>query len=180
MAPLWLQHWSMLYLLLWNSFRPLIGVYMCRGKACRPANTYWDSRFAGHYYCSEVCSVLWVKRLIIRDVTDRVSCSEVGCVCQNPCDDRRHLEIWSDRKRCDRLPNFIVIGPQKTGSLWLACISVRLPNFIVIGPQKTGSLWLASISATVSPPDYSIPNIAATMNLLYTSSISAAVLSTLG
>jgi len=146
MAPLWLQHWSMLYLLLWNSFRPLIGVYMCRGKACRPAN-YWDSRCAGHYYCSEVCSVLWVKRLIIRDVTDRVSCSEVGCVCQNPCDDRRHLEIWSDRKRCD-----------------------RLPNFIVIGPQKTGSLWLASISATVSPPDYSIPNIAATMNLLYTSS----------
>ena len=34
----------------------------------------------------------------------------------DPCQDRRHQEIWSESKSCDRLPNFLVIGPQKTGT----------------------------------------------------------------
>lgn len=34
---------------------------------------------------------------------------------QNPCDDKRHRDIWSKEKTCDRLPKFLVIGPQKTG-----------------------------------------------------------------
>lgn len=34
---------------------------------------------------------------------------------QNPCDDKRHKDIWSKEKTCDRLPKFMVIGPQKTG-----------------------------------------------------------------
>jgi len=29
--------------------------------------------------------------------------------------DKRHLEIWSKEKSCDQLPNFVVVGPQKTG-----------------------------------------------------------------
>ncbi|CAL1533532.1 unnamed protein product, partial [Lymnaea stagnalis] len=33
----------------------------------------------------------------------------------NPCDYNRHLSIWPDNKTCDRLPHFIVVGPQKTG-----------------------------------------------------------------
>lgn len=36
---------------------------------------------------------------------------------QNPCDDKRHKDIWSKEKTCDRLPKFMVIGPQKTGKL---------------------------------------------------------------
>lgn len=35
---------------------------------------------------------------------------------RNPCDDHRHLEIWSDLKSCERLPHFLVVGPQKTGT----------------------------------------------------------------
>lgn len=35
---------------------------------------------------------------------------------QNPCDDRRHKDIWSREKTCSHLPNFLVIGPQKTGT----------------------------------------------------------------
>ncbi|XP_041116909.1 bifunctional heparan sulfate N-deacetylase/N-sulfotransferase 2-like isoform X2 [Polyodon spathula] len=35
---------------------------------------------------------------------------------QNPCDDKRHKDIWSKEKTCDRLPKFLVIGPQKTGT----------------------------------------------------------------
>ncbi|XP_078284665.1 LOW QUALITY PROTEIN: bifunctional heparan sulfate N-deacetylase/N-sulfotransferase 2 [Rhinoraja longicauda] len=35
---------------------------------------------------------------------------------QNPCDDRRHKDIWSKEKTCDRLPKFLIIGPQKTGT----------------------------------------------------------------
>ncbi|CAG0888422.1 unnamed protein product [Darwinula stevensoni] len=34
----------------------------------------------------------------------------------NPCQDKRHLEIWSKNKSCERLPNFLIIGPQKTGT----------------------------------------------------------------
>ncbi|XP_067876624.1 bifunctional heparan sulfate N-deacetylase/N-sulfotransferase 2 isoform X3 [Heterodontus francisci] len=34
----------------------------------------------------------------------------------NPCDDKRHKDIWSKEKTCDRLPKFLIIGPQKTGT----------------------------------------------------------------
>lgn len=34
----------------------------------------------------------------------------------DPCLDRRHRDIWSETKSCDRLPNFLIIGPQKTGT----------------------------------------------------------------
>ena len=34
----------------------------------------------------------------------------------NPCEDKRHEEIWSAAKTCQRLPDFLVIGPQKTGT----------------------------------------------------------------
>ncbi|XP_077999800.1 bifunctional heparan sulfate N-deacetylase/N-sulfotransferase-like [Glandiceps talaboti] len=37
-------------------------------------------------------------------------------VWHNPCDDKRHLGIWSKEKSCERLPKFLVIGPQKTGT----------------------------------------------------------------
>lgn len=35
---------------------------------------------------------------------------------QNPCKDPRHKEIWAAWKSCKRLPSFIVVGPQKTGT----------------------------------------------------------------
>ncbi|XP_072138966.1 bifunctional heparan sulfate N-deacetylase/N-sulfotransferase 2-like [Mobula birostris] len=37
-------------------------------------------------------------------------------VWQNPCDDKRHKDIWSKEKTCDRLPKFLIVGPQKTGT----------------------------------------------------------------
>ena len=36
--------------------------------------------------------------------------------CQNPCLDPRHKEIWSSGKSCNKLPSFLVVGPQKTGT----------------------------------------------------------------
>ena len=35
---------------------------------------------------------------------------------QNPCDDRRHISIWSSKKSCKKIPNFLIVGPQKTGN----------------------------------------------------------------
>ncbi|KAK7111905.1 hypothetical protein V1264_011458 [Littorina saxatilis] len=35
---------------------------------------------------------------------------------QNPCDYKRHIAIWSANKSCERLPRFLVVGPQKTGT----------------------------------------------------------------
>ncbi|XP_076074435.1 bifunctional heparan sulfate N-deacetylase/N-sulfotransferase-like [Mytilus galloprovincialis] len=37
-------------------------------------------------------------------------------VWQDPCVYKRHLQIWSANKSCDRLPKFLVVGPQKTGT----------------------------------------------------------------
>lgn len=34
---------------------------------------------------------------------------------QDPCEDKRHKDIWSKEKTCDRFPKLLVIGPQKTG-----------------------------------------------------------------
>jgi len=41
---------------------------------------------------------------------------EVDPIWRNPCDDPRHVDIWSDEKSCDRLPHVLIIGPQKTGT----------------------------------------------------------------
>ena len=36
----------------------------------------------------------------------------------NPCDDQRHVEILPEnrREKCKNLPDFLILGPQKTGS----------------------------------------------------------------
>ncbi|KAM9329093.1 bifunctional heparan sulfate N-deacetylase/N-sulfotransferase 4 [Gastrophryne carolinensis] len=49
---------------------------------------------------------------------------------QNPCDDRRHRDIWSRDKTCDRLPKFLVIGPQKTGTTALYLFLLMHPYII--------------------------------------------------
>ncbi|PIO26862.1 hypothetical protein AB205_0218200, partial [Aquarana catesbeiana] len=35
---------------------------------------------------------------------------------QDPCEDKRHKDIWSKKKTFDRFPKLLIIGPQKTGS----------------------------------------------------------------
>ncbi|KAM8764070.1 bifunctional heparan sulfate N-deacetylase/N-sulfotransferase 4 [Rhynchonycteris naso] len=52
---------------------------------------------------------------------------------QNPCDDRRHKDIWSREKTCDHLPKFLVIGPQKTGT-------TALYLFLLMHPSITSNL----------------------------------------
>ncbi|XP_053317415.1 bifunctional heparan sulfate N-deacetylase/N-sulfotransferase 4-like [Spea bombifrons] len=54
---------------------------------------------------------------------------------QNPCDDRRHRDIWSRDKNCDRLPKFLVIGPQKTGTTALYLFLLMHPNIISSFPN---------------------------------------------
>ncbi|NXI37091.1 NDST4 sulfotransferase, partial [Galbula dea] len=47
---------------------------------------------------------------------------------QNPCDDKRHRDIWSRDKTCDHLPKFLVIGPQKTGTTALYLFLLMHPS----------------------------------------------------
>ncbi|XP_063316115.1 bifunctional heparan sulfate N-deacetylase/N-sulfotransferase 3-like [Pelobates fuscus] len=54
---------------------------------------------------------------------------------QNPCDDKRHRDIWSKEKACDRLPKFIVVGPQKTGTTALYLFLVMHPSIISNSPN---------------------------------------------
>ncbi|KAM9847710.1 bifunctional heparan sulfate N-deacetylase/N-sulfotransferase 2 isoform 1-T2 [Aulostomus maculatus] len=51
---------------------------------------------------------------------------------QNPCHDKRHKDIWSKEKTCDRLPKFLIIGPQKTGT-------TALHSFLSLHPAITSS-----------------------------------------
>ncbi|KAM6939685.1 bifunctional heparan sulfate N-deacetylase/N-sulfotransferase 4 isoform 3-T4 [Xenentodon cancila] len=46
----------------------------------------------------------------------------------NPCDDKRHKDIWSKEKTCDRLPKFMVVGPQKTGTTALYLFLLMHPS----------------------------------------------------
>ncbi|XP_062846559.1 bifunctional heparan sulfate N-deacetylase/N-sulfotransferase 1 [Trichomycterus rosablanca] len=51
---------------------------------------------------------------------------------QNPCEDKRHKDIWSKEKTCDRFPKLLVIGPQKTGT-------TALYLFLGMHPDLTGN-----------------------------------------
>jgi len=62
---------------------------------------------------------------------------EEEAIWTNPCDDRRHLEIWSETKKCDRFPNVVVIGPQKTGSTALYSFLQMHPSVYSNHPSKT-------------------------------------------
>ncbi|XP_078578730.1 LOW QUALITY PROTEIN: bifunctional heparan sulfate N-deacetylase/N-sulfotransferase 2-like [Branchiostoma floridae x Branchiostoma japonicum] len=61
---------------------------------------------------------------------------EANPVWQNPCDDKRHLAIWSKYKTCDRLPRFLVIGPQKTGTTALYAFLSMHPNILSNFPSS--------------------------------------------
>ncbi|GAB1298813.1 Bifunctional heparan sulfate N-deacetylase/N-sulfotransferase 2 [Apodemus speciosus] len=52
---------------------------------------------------------------------------------QNPCDDKRHKDIWSKEKTCDRLPKFLIVGPQKTGC------TTAVHFFLSLHPAVTSS-----------------------------------------
>ncbi|KAF6306738.1 N-deacetylase and N-sulfotransferase 3 [Rhinolophus ferrumequinum] len=54
---------------------------------------------------------------------------------QNPCDDKRHRDIWSKEKTCDRLPKFLVIGPQKTGTTALYLFLAMHPSILSNSPS---------------------------------------------
>ena len=53
----------------------------------------------------------------------------------NPCKDKRHIEIYSQNKSCDQLPNTLVVGPQKTGSTALHAFLKLHPNIVSNEPS---------------------------------------------
>lgn len=58
---------------------------------------------------------------------------EIDPVWGNPCEDLRHIKIWSRSKSCDSLPRFLVIGPQKTGT-------TALYTFLLMHPSIASNL----------------------------------------
>ena len=67
----------------------------------------------------------------------------------NPCDDKRHLEILPEgrQQKCKNLPNFIILGPQKTGTTALmSFLKVRLAILVKL-------LWCSSSNAFLVPPN---------------------------
>ena len=61
---------------------------------------------------------------------------EKQAIWSNPCDDKRHLEIWSESKQCQKLPSFIVVGPQKTGTTALFSFLQLHPSLQSSYPSK--------------------------------------------
>ncbi|XP_038060079.1 bifunctional heparan sulfate N-deacetylase/N-sulfotransferase 4-like isoform X2 [Patiria miniata] len=54
----------------------------------------------------------------------------------NPCYDKRHLEILPEKHNCNRLPSFLVIGPQKTGTTALYTFLSLHPNIMSNLPSQ--------------------------------------------
>ncbi|CAB1337053.1 unnamed protein product, partial [Coregonus sp. 'balchen'] len=55
---------------------------------------------------------------------------------QDPCEDKRHKDIWSKEKTCDHFPKLLVIGPQKTGSTALYLFLGMHPDLTSNYPNK--------------------------------------------
>ena len=53
----------------------------------------------------------------------------------NPCDDKRHMAIWSPEKSCNNLPDLLVLGPQKTGTSALSAFLNLHPNIVPNNPS---------------------------------------------
>ena len=71
----------------------------------------------------------------------------------NPCDDKRHLEILpaARRDKCKNLPDFIILGPQKTGT-------TALMNFLKV------CLRFKAVCSSGNTKFSSIPNLNHLMN----------------
>ncbi|XP_033644350.1 bifunctional heparan sulfate N-deacetylase/N-sulfotransferase 4-like [Asterias rubens] len=54
----------------------------------------------------------------------------------NPCSDKRHLQILPKLQSCDRLPQILVLGPQKTGTAALRAFMSLHPNLASNYPSK--------------------------------------------
>uniref|UniRef100_A0A8C1PIR3 Bifunctional heparan sulfate N-deacetylase/N-sulfotransferase 1 n=1 Tax=Cyprinus carpio TaxID=7962 RepID=A0A8C1PIR3_CYPCA len=55
---------------------------------------------------------------------------------QDPCEDKRHKDIWSKEKTCDRFPKLLLIGPQKTGATALYLFLGMHPDLSSNCPSK--------------------------------------------
>uniref|UniRef100_A0A8B9RDC6 Bifunctional heparan sulfate N-deacetylase/N-sulfotransferase 1 n=1 Tax=Astyanax mexicanus TaxID=7994 RepID=A0A8B9RDC6_ASTMX len=55
---------------------------------------------------------------------------------QDPCEDKRHKDIWSKEKTCDRFPKLLIIGPQKTGTTALYLFLSMHPDLTSNYPSK--------------------------------------------
>ncbi|XP_048459447.1 bifunctional heparan sulfate N-deacetylase/N-sulfotransferase 1b [Rhincodon typus] len=53
----------------------------------------------------------------------------------DPCEDRRHKDIWSKEKTCDRLPKLLIIGPQKSGTTALYLFLTMHPDVTSNSPN---------------------------------------------
>ncbi|XP_068736293.1 bifunctional heparan sulfate N-deacetylase/N-sulfotransferase 4-like [Montipora capricornis] len=58
-------------------------------------------------------------------------------VWQNPCLDPRHKSIWNEAKNCRKLPSFLVVGPQKTGTTALHTFLKMHPDILSSEPSVT-------------------------------------------
>ncbi|KAL1404291.1 hypothetical protein pipiens_000100, partial [Culex pipiens pipiens] len=71
--------------------------------------------------------------LLLGETYFKLHPDETDPVWGNPCDDQRHIKIWSRNKSCDTLPKFLVIGPQKTGT-------TALYTFLSLHPSVASNL----------------------------------------
>lgn len=75
---------------------------------------------------------------------DSLSSNRVMLFLQDPCEDKRHKDIWSKEKTCDRFPKLLIIGPQKTGT---PC----LPSSLLYKTQQKDGILMACVCKPVTP-----------------------------
>lgn len=89
--------------------RSIAVVKICNSATC--SEIFHKSSKACAQYLNDGHFTIWLLSYLLKICNT----GSVFCWLQDPCEDKRHKDIWSKEKTCDRFPKLLVIGPQKTG-----------------------------------------------------------------
>jgi len=115
-----------------------ISIYMTHmpNYCCDRLAPYTFESVASFATCNTNLRMKTVSPLDLAKTYFKLFPEEKQAVWGDPCEDKRHLEIWSETKTCDRLPQFLIVGPQKTGTTALSTFLQLHPSIIANHPSE--------------------------------------------
>ena len=115
-----------------------ISIYMTHmpNYCCDRLAPYTFESVASFVTCNTNLRMKTVPPLELAKTYFKLFPEERQAVWGDPCEDKRHLEIWSEKKTCDRLPQFLIVGPQKTGTTALSTFLQLHPSIVSNHPSE--------------------------------------------
>jgi len=115
-----------------------ISIYMTHmpNYCCDRLAPYTFESVASFVACNTNLKLKTVSPLELAKTYFKLFPEEKQAIWGDPCEDKRHLEIWSEKKTCDRLPQVLIVGPQKTGTTALSTFLQLHPSIIANHPSE--------------------------------------------